>query len=430
MSLHGSQPAYVADGTEHAVTEPEVLQAIRSQKHGKAADASGAFAELIGTGPQSLRFWTRTINELIKVPDPSTVLDEAAYTSLIIPILKLGSDDRIANIRPITVAPLLTRIVSSLLHRRLLAEIGHSHTLRRRTEDTRIAWSGISVEQAGFKLRRSADNQAQALVECIRTYWHRNRALRGPQLRGSRSVFCAFLDWRRAFDSVYVDPAEPLSALNRLRGMKVSATTLRLLSFIEHTRLTRVQIGKARSRAFSLPRGVAQGLQSSPTLFTWYTDYWTTALQSLRRPDGTFISGIPIGEFTLQMLAFADDIAIVAESMEDLQLLVSALVALARLDGFTIQAKKCAWIEFRPPSEHGPLTSGLHLHIDNEEIPQVSSFRYLGVILDEHLTMQKHVERRSQLVRHELHCVLTHTLPHYSRHQSPSWRSWILSTPM
>ena len=386
---------------DNNIDDSDVSQALKSQNHGKAADSSGVFAELICATPATVAFWTNTITALISHPSPASLLSPEAYTSLIIPILKSSGDDRIENIRPITVAPMLTRVISALFHRRLVREVGYSTHLRR--PGPACIASGISVEQAAFKPNRSADNQAQALIEIIRSHW--SRTSQGPHTTSRRRptpkpVFCAFIDWRRAFDSVNASPSDPRSLVNRLKALGVSQTTLQLAAFIEATRRSRVRVGSARSPPFWLRRGVAQGLQSSPTAFSWYTDYWCTALYHVRRPDGTPISGVRLHGTNIILLAYADDIVLIADTIEDLQLLVTSLTAIAMLDGFTIQPKKCAWMSFTPANYPRPCPDAL-LSVNGETLPRVDCIRYLGIMIDENLTMQQQIQHRVKLAHHE-----------------------------
>jgi hypothetical protein len=123
------------------------------------------------------------------------------------------------------------------------------------------------------------------------------------------------------------------------------------------------------SRLFSLDRGIRQGGILSPFLFAVYVD---DALHSL------MISGFGCDLYGLNLgaLMYADDILLLAASLQHLQKLVNLTEVLLAELNLKINVKKCATM--RVGGRCKVACNNLNLH--DVHIPWVHELKYLGIV--------------------------------------------------
>ena len=99
---------------------------------------------------------------------------------------------------------------------------------------------------------------------------------------------------------------------------------------------SRVRVGKNVSDRFPIKNGLKQGDALSPMLFNFALDYAISRVQVNR--DGLKLNG------THQLLAYADDVNILAGSMHTLKENAEALVAVTREIGLEVSADKTKYM--------------------------------------------------------------------------------------
>ena len=102
--------------------------------------------------------------------------------------------------------------------------------------------------------------------------------------------------------------------------------------------------------------------------------------------------GIHFGNSYVCCLLYADDLVIVADTAEDLQVLLSCLDEWCHTWKLSINIDKLAIMHFRP--KRYPRSSPKFLS-NGVSLPFVSQYKYLGVILDEHITFKEAAANRS-----------------------------------
>ncbi|MCO5614740.1 hypothetical protein L7F22_069024 [Adiantum nelumboides] len=129
-----------------------------------------------------------------------------------------------------------------------------------------------------------------------------------------RRLYCCFVDFRKAFDTV---PREVL--FRRLMDLGVGEEMIwGIYALYEHVS-GRVGCPGGTSDTFVSTIGVKQGCPLSPTLLGIYIDEFVDFIQH-RGGDK-----VEIGGTTVHILLYADGIVLVAESVEGLQRHLSAL---------------------------------------------------------------------------------------------------------
>ena len=133
---------------------------------------------------------------------------------------------------------------------------------------------------------------------------------------------------------------------------------------------SRVRVGKNVSDRFPIRNGLKQGDALSPMLFYFALEYAIRRVQVNR--DGLKLNG------THQLLAYADDINILAGSIHNLKENAEALVAATREIGLEISADKPKYMVMSRDQNAGRIQS---VRIDNSTFETVEGFKYLGTTL-------------------------------------------------
>lgn len=268
-------------------------------------------------------------------------------------IHKSGSLD-IDNFRGLTLLPAVSKIFEYLL----------SLQLSEYFERIKL-FNGF---QFGFLKKSSCLGAAFQLVTLIKANFRK------------KYVACVFIDLRRAFDTV--DPLRLSLKLKRL-GLSDSASTL-MLSYLQ-SRQTATTIGSNTSSFMKINVGVAQGSKLGPLHFiTYINDLLSTCI-----------------DFIGRLILYADDAVLtyMADTPEQLQQMMQRDIIILHKwlcrNVLTLNIDKTCYMTFGK-ARHIP---DLYLTVDGDVVQRVTTFKYLGLVLDENLSFDKHVEHVKKLVR-------------------------------
>lgn len=129
-----------------------------------------------------------------------------------------------------------------------------------------------------------------------------------------------------------------------------------------------INTGRSKNIILKTNQGVRQGCSISPTLFNIYIDNIVKKWKMDVNP------GIEIGsDKALNVLLFADDLAIIERTEENLQRAVYRLVQIAREHNLEVSTMKSKVMAF-----HGKYPIRSKIIINEKPIEQVSHFCYLG----------------------------------------------------
>ena len=299
------------------------------------------------------------------------------------PIFKKGNLEEIGNYRPVSTLPIFGKIFEKILYCRIY----------------RFALSQgiIDKNQFGFRKSHSTSHAVNYSVKIIE-----------DGLKRKNHVLGIFIDLSKAFDTI--DHGTLLVKLDRY-GIRGNANSLIKSYLSDRTQYTEV-LGE-KSNYLTIKYGVPQGSVLGPLLFLLYINDISNCSCL-----GTFI-------------LFADDTNIFVEgqSAEDAFEKGNKVLRSVRnymlLNKLHINMSKCCYVHFKPKAKgNKPADTELELSIDNFPIKQSKSAKFLGVVLDEHLSWEPHIaalkrklnyasatlNRIRDSVPEDLHTDLYHTL--------------------
>ena len=170
----------------------------------------------------------------------------------------------------------------------------------------------IDDAQKGFKAEDGVAANLSIIKDLVRTAKAEKRPL-----------YVAFVEFRKAFDSVF-----HRAILKSAGAAGLNEASVRYLQTVYSSLMTDVMGVRV-----GMTRGVAQGDPLSPTLFNLILQ---TALTKLPQDVG-----VPYGGELLRYLAFADDIVLVATSRSGLQVAIQTFTQEAKHLGLQPSINKC-----------------------------------------------------------------------------------------
>ena len=327
----------------------EVSRIIKHLKNFKAAGEDLIANELIKYGGEEI---ITQIHNLIKRIWVEIKIPEEWSTGIIIPIYKKGCKFDCANYRGITLLPTVYKILTKVITERLMVYAKHI----------------IGDYQCGFLQGRSTIDQIFILRQIQEKFWEVNR-----------DVYHLFIDFKQAYDSVHRD-----SLWNILREFQLPSHLVSLIKMCYTDTQCKVRIGKISTDPFRIKSGLRQGDIMSPILFNF-------ALEKVYRVTAAASHGLRIGERSIKMLAYADDVDIIAENKYELSGSAVIWNETAKRAGLQINVEKSkVMVTTRNENTRGAQVG----EIGNMDFEKVSEFKYLGSILSDKNEMEAEIKAR------------------------------------
>jgi hypothetical protein len=184
--------------------------------------------------------------------------------------------------------------------------------------------------------------------------------------RGSH-VFVAFVDFSKAFDNVNY-----WKLFNMLLDDKVDTHIVRLVAFWYSNQRVRVRWNNCQSDFFTVGNGTRQWGVLSPWLFNRY-------IRGLLREVVDSSVGCSVAGLATNILAYADDLVLLAPSWEGLQCLLNILEYNSKDLDMTVNVKKTVCMMFLPKKRSRVVALNFPLFkFDREYLQFVHNFKYLG----------------------------------------------------
>ncbi len=117
-----------------------------------------------------------------------------------------------------------------------------------------------------------------------------------------------------------------------MEALQVSKEYMLAVSCIYEKVLGRVRTREGISKLFASTIGVKQGCPLSPTLFGLLIDELECMVLEITRQEG--LQEVMIGNAVIILLLYADDVVLMAHTLEDAQKLMSALESFCTLSAW------------------------------------------------------------------------------------------------
>ena len=197
----------------------------------------------------------------------------------------------------------------------------------------------------------------------------------------NQSVQHLFIDFQKAYDLIHRD-----AVWKCMKEFKIPNKLINTCKTCVQKTRSAVRIEGTLSSFFENKTGLKQGDPLTLTLFS-------LALQKVIQSTKMVTSGIKIGKKQLNILAYADDIALIGKNEIELGKLFVDMANIARKFGLRINQEKTKYmIVERKNSLKKNKTE--HLKIKNYKFERVENLKYLGVVLNEDSNNQTDLQER------------------------------------
>ena len=313
-----------------SILRSEVEKAIKDLGRGKATGDDNIPAEILKVlGNEGIKKLTELINNIYKTGIwPNDFLDVT-----MIALKKKPDARKCADHRTISLISHVGKVIARIINRRLENKIE----------------AILGEDQFGFrkgKGTRDAIGMIRAITE---------------RVQDTKEKICvAFIDWQKAFDRVNWK-----KLLTILKEIGVDWRDRRLILNLYLGQQVKVRVGGSETQSVVLGRGVRQGCCLSPSLFNLYNE---CLIEEAVGKMGSF----KIGGRKISTIKYADDLALITKTEEELQEMMTSLVETGRRYGMEINVNKSKVMMIASNVEP------LNIVIGNTRLEQVDYFKYLG----------------------------------------------------
>ena len=348
------------------ITECDVKDAIKALKNEKAAGPDGLSGEFYKySAPCIVTFLTKMFNKLFD----SGTFPLSWSESVIHPIHKKGDINSPDNYRGISLLNVSSKLYSYILNKRLTDWVEENNVL--------------NESQAGFRRNYSTVDHIYCLLTLVQ-----------KQLSNHQKLYAAFVDFKKAFDFVDRKYLWFVLRKNGIRGKMYKA----IKSMYEIVK-ARVRANNCVSESFMCPRGLKQGENCSPILFSLFINELADEITQNGR------HGIALTPELIEILImlFADDVVLLSYTVVGLQRQLDILSNTARRLDLTVNREKSKIVIFR---NGGHIASTEKWFYSGEKLEIVNEYKYLGIIFSTRLTFSYSLEEMAMKARKGVFCIL------------------------
>ena len=276
----------------------------------------------------------------------------------VVPLFKGGNQKDVGNYRPISLLPLPGKLLERIVHNKLSRYLELNELL--------------CDEQCGFRKERSTVHSIVSLTNSLLN-----------AINNSETCIAVFIDLKKAFDTINHG-----ILLKKLEYMGIKGDLLLWITTYLHDRSQRTIANGELSNELPITCGVPQGSILGPLFFITY-------INDMQK----FVNSKDLGLYADDTVIFshAHDIR---ELQENMQSKVNKFYELCKMNALTINIHKTKYMIFGTRSK---IKKAKHLKIaiNNQQLQQVPSYKYLGVTLDSVLSYSNHISTVLSTVSHK-----------------------------
>lgn len=324
----------------------DIKDALSKCKNGKAPGLDNITNEMLKNGGNVLiNYMHALFNKLLlleRAPDEWNM-------GIIIPIHKKGRKDDLNNYRGIT----LNSCVAKIYNRIFATAISDF------AERTDL----LTETQGGFRTNHQCQDHIFTL-----------KSITATRLSEGKKTFLAFLDFKKAFDTVWRDGLLVAAWNSGIKGK-----LWRILNNLYNNVQCMVKFGDIETNLFAIDDGLKQGCVLSPVLFNIFINNLTKMLKNSN-------TGVEICNIKMNCLLWADDVVLIADNARDLQKMLDIASSFAHMWRLTFNLDKS-----------NVLTIGKRANPNNVwrlgkgTIYETNSYKYLGIHINYNLSDHLHI---------------------------------------
>lgn len=241
-------------------------------------------------------------------------------------------------------------------------------TIRKRLK--RYEEETVGEYQGGFRSGRSTTDQIFTLQTLQNNSWDRNLPL-----------YILFIDFKQAYDSITREKL--YEALGKLR---IPNKLINLVKMTLHNTSNRILVEGSFSNQFIVKKGLRQGDPLS-------TDLFNLVLEAIMRGSGLQTAAV-LFHSKHQLIAYADDVAILTRSRQELEKTFRKFEEEARKYGLQVNEEKTKFMEMQ--SEGTEEKEYIKIKSTDREynIEKVDNFEYLGVTVTSKSQEENEIDKR------------------------------------
>jgi hypothetical protein len=321
------------------ITVTEVVESIRKLNNGKSGGTDGVLAEMLKAGGETVVLFLHKLFNTLFVN--GTYPSEWAK-AIVVPVFKKGDNSNADNYRGISLLNIVSKCYTSILNARLYSFLESENK--------------ICEEQAGFRQNHSTTDHIFTLYSIVQ------KCL----LNKGKKLYVAFVDFKKAFDSVKHD-----LLLQSLYNEGIKGKFLGAIMAMYNSLLSCVKVNGVLSDYFDCPVGVRQGCVISPTLFSVFINNLANHVNQNGRHGVQLLPGL----LELFILLFADDVALLSTTPYGLQNQLNCLKNSCEKLQLTVNLDKTKILVFR---KGGHLAKHERWYYNNVLLEVVNKYCYLG----------------------------------------------------
>ena len=328
---------YVKESTEH-----EILDIVKNLKGKDSRDCYGLSMNVV---KQLVGVIVKPFTHACNLSLNTGVFPDCLKLAKVVPLYKKGCPLEFSNYRPVSLLPQFSKVLEKAFYNRLVDFVESSGILH--------------ASQYGF---RKGISTSHALIDIVDKI--------SKSIDDKQYTIGVFLDLKKCFDTV-----NHTVLLAKIERLGVRGVALNWIKSYMRNRQQFVYYNSTESDKLSITCGVPQGSVLSPLLFLLFAN------------DLARVSGL------IKPVLFADDTNLFFSGPHLESLVRTVNVELLKIEKWFqvnrlfINADKTNFMVF----SSAPCSADIEIRLCNNVLQRVTVCRFLGVLIDSHLTWKEHV---------------------------------------